>query len=214
MDGAGAAGVAGDEAPVVIQLAEVERQVDAEVHHHLPGCDAVAGDDIGEISVEVAVAHLRKRPIHLAGGFLDECEQLGTGDVPPGEFGVPVAHVPAPADSSPDVVTQVAAAVQHQIAAAVGDPRRLPPGTGIVGIEFDGSRQGGELPKNHSAHGGGQLDAHSTSWESTERATVSSLRRTASRISTSQSSAGSMPPALSRSTFAGMSCAARTARAI
>ncbi len=136
--------------PQVAGLAEVEGQVNAEVHQEpaagqldavvrlrVGGVEGALGD-AGE-SLGDDLGRFPELPCHVLAPARARRELRGA-----------VADVAGAAEDRPDEVLQVAAGVQRQVAGGVGDSRGRPPQNVVVGEELDLAGERLQLAHEHA----------------------------------------------------------------
>jgi hypothetical protein len=130
---------------MVVDLAQMEGQVSAQMHQVLAGGYGTISDDFRIVIDQLSVSQGSESCFDRLTCGVDLCNQLRPSDVSPGKLGVTVSHVPRPAQAGAQEMLQVTGKMQNQRPANVGHAGNSLPQLVVTSIRVDFAADRGKL---------------------------------------------------------------------
>jgi hypothetical protein len=140
---------AGHDPPIIVELPEMVRKVDREVHEVVTRLDSGAADRLGKVGGQLSRAHGSGCGLDRSARGSDLPQQHRPRHVSAGELGGPVTHVASARHPGAEIVLEIASEMQDQRAADSRDARYLSPQILLVGVGFDFALESRKVPVEH-----------------------------------------------------------------
>src|SRR6266498_5654931 len=138
----------GENAAVIVHLAQVVGEMRREVREKGSGRGADAADLFGKGAGEVGLADLAHAVFDRGDGVVDLAQQLGARHVLVAEFGIAIADIPVLAEHVAEEVLEIAGEMEREVAARIRDARTHLPEIALGGIRFDLAAQRLQLARD------------------------------------------------------------------